>query len=185
MTRNETIIKPSRPIIIKAPLGCMIRLNKNQIDYGNLKSRKELKGFREQTNRHITIVGGKPSIKIKEALNKFSLAERKKKLVELKTLLKNLEWQYIQKEIYFISEKSYFGNPKVLEHRKSYIRLIKMPNIDIFYRRLNALLKTHIPTQFPHITLFTKGEHPDRTYFGIPMNSKTAFKKFHPKKIKS
>ena len=105
-------------------------------------------------------------------------------MAELKNLLKSLKWQYVQKDIYFINQKTYFENPKILEHRKSYIRAIEMPDINIFYRKLNILLKTHVAIQFPHITLFTKGEHPDREYFGIPIQSKTEFKKLHPKKLK-
>lgn len=179
--KNTTI--PSKPIIVKGLLGCMIKLKKNQINYGNLKSKKELKGFREQANRHITIVGGKTAEKIEKILSKFSKSEKNKKVTELKTLLKSLKWQYFQKEVYFINQKSYYGSSKILEHRKSYIRLIKMPDIDIFYRKLNTLLKTHFLAQFPHITLFSKGEHLDREYFGIPISSKVEFKKLHPKKI--
>jgi hypothetical protein len=183
--KNKTIIKPSKPIIVKGFLGCMIKLNKNQIDYGNLKSRKELKGFREQTNRHITVIGGGTSEKIEKVLNKLSILKRNKKVAELKSILKNLEWQYIQKEIYFINQKSHFGNPKILEHRESYIRIIKMPDLKIFYHKLNTLLKTHIPMKFPHITLFTKGERPNPEYFGIAIPSKNVFKKLHPKIVKN
>ena len=177
-------IQPSKPVIVEGLLGCMIILNKNQVNYENLKSRKELKGFREQTKRHITIVSGTTLEKIEKCLSKFSASKRKKKVAELKNLLKSLKWQYVQKDIYFINQKTYFENPKILEHRKSYIRAIEMPDINIFYRKLNILLKTHVAIQFPHITLFTKGEHPDREYFGIPIQSKTEFKKLHPKKLK-
>ena len=176
-------IQPNKPVIVEGLLDCMIILNKNQVNYENLKSRKELKGFRKQTKRHITIVSGKTLEKIENVLNRFSITERKKKVAELKALLKNLKWQYIQKEIYFINQKSYFGNPKVLEHRKSYVRVIEMPDMNIFFHKLNMVLKTHIPTQFPHITLFTKGEHPDREYFGIPIYSKVEFQKLHPRKL--
>ena len=164
-------------------MGCMIKLNKNQIDYGSLKLRKELKGFKEQTNRHITIVGGKASRKIKDILNKLPVPERKNKIAKLKSFLKILKWKYIQKEIYFVNKKSYFGGSKILEHRKSYIRTIKMPDIEILFRKINTLLKTHLPTQFPHITLFTRGERPSANFCGIPIPSKTEFKKLHPKKI--
>ena len=181
--KNEVLIKPSKPIIVEAPLGCGIWWNKNQIDYGNLRSRKELKGFRKQTNRHITIIGGKLSRKIKDIFNKLSVSERKKKLAEFKSILKSLNWKYIQKDIYFINKKSYFGNSKVLEHRKSYIRTIEMPDIHIFYKKLNILLKAHIAEQFPHITLFTKGERKNTDFYGIPIPSKTEFKKLHPIKI--
>jgi hypothetical protein len=182
--KNNIIIKPSKPIIVQGYLGCGIWPNKNQVDYGNLKSRKELKGYREQTNRHITIVGGRASRKIENILNKLPLAERRRKIAKLKSVLKSLKWQYIQKDVYFINKKSYFGNSKILEHRKSYIRVIEMPDMKIFYRKLNAILKTHIPTHFPHITLFSKGERPSADFRGIPIPSKTEFKKLHPKKIK-
>ncbi len=182
--KSNVIIKPNKPIIVQGYLGCGIWLKKNQINYGNLKSRKELKGFREQTNRHITIIGGKTSKEIKNILNKLSMAERKKKIAELKSILKNLNWLYVQKDIYFVNRKSYFANSKFLEHRKSYIRTIEMPDIHIFYRKLNTLLKTRFPTHFPHITLFTKGERKNTDFYGIPIPSKTEFKKLHPIKIK-
>lgn len=182
--KKETIIKPSKPIIVKGILGCMIKLNKNQIDYGNLESKKELKGFREQTERHITIVGDKTLTKIENVLNKFPVSERKNKIAKLKSILKNLEWKFLQKDIYLINKKKYLGDRKILEHRKSYVRLIDMPDMYYFYHKLNILLKTHISAQLPHITLFTKGENPSREYFGISIPSKAAFKKLHPKKIK-
>ncbi len=182
---NKIAIKPDKPISIKGSLGFMIPLKKNQVDYGNLEAKKELKGFREQTYRHITIVGDKTLLLIEKALNKFSVLERKKKVAKLKFISKNLKWEYKQKGIYFIEKKKYFGNPKVLEHRKSYIRLVDMPDMYIFYKRLNFLLKTHIPVGVPHITLFTKGERPGREYYGIPIRSKAEFKKLHPKKISS
>ena len=103
---NKIIITPGKPIIVKGLFGCMIKLKKNQINYGNLKSRKELKGFREQINRHITIIGGKTAEKVDKIFSKFSTPERNKKIAELKTLLKDLKWQHIQKEIYFVNQKS-------------------------------------------------------------------------------
>ena len=184
--KNAKVIKPVKPVMLPSDgfAEYTIKLNKNQVDYGDLKSRKELKGFREQTKRHITVVGDKASLKIEKALNKFSVPERKKKITQIESILKKLEWQYFPGDIYLIEKKKHFRNPKVLEHRKSYVRLVKMPDMDVFYRKLNTLLKTRIPTQIPHITLFTKGEYlPERKYFGISIPSKAAFKKLNPKKI--
>ncbi|MFH1366135.1 MAG: hypothetical protein ABIG99_02005 [Patescibacteria group bacterium] len=184
--KNKIIITPKKPIPIssKGFSEYMIKLNKNQVDYENLKFRKELKGFREQSERHITIIGDKASLKIERALNKFSLLERKKKVIRLKFLLKNLKWEYVQKDIYLISKKTYLKGFNVLEKRESYIRLVEMSDINVFYRKLNTLLKTRIPIQVPHITLFTKGEYrPYRNYFGISISSKTMFKKLNPRRI--
>ena len=55
-------------------------------------------------------------------------------------------------------QEKYLGDRKILEHRKSYVRLIDMPDMYYFYHKLNILLKTHISAQLPHITLFTKGK---------------------------
>ena len=49
---NKKIITPSKPVVF-SPKGFseyMIKLNKNQVDYGDLKFRKELKDFKEQNN---------------------------------------------------------------------------------------------------------------------------------------
>lgn len=180
---EKVIIKPKKPFRLKGLFEYTIELNKNQIDYGDLK-KKELKNFREQAYRHITITNDTASEKIEKALNKFSTLERKKKILEIKSMLKNFKWEYSQREIYLIEKKSYFKNSKKLEYRKSYIRVIEMPDMKIFYQKLNISLKTRIPAQFPHITLFTTGEHPNRCYFGISIPSKGAFKKLNPKRIK-
>jgi ribosomal protein S30 len=179
--KNSNIIKPRKPILAR-DFFCGIKLNKNQVDSGNLKSAVEKNGFREQTQRHITIISG--AGKFKSALFKFPAKERKQKIIKIKNILKNLNWRYTQKDIYSVNKKSYFSGLKILEHRKSYIRTIEMPDIHIFYKKLNILLKTHIPEQFTHITLFTKGERLNAPWRGIPIPSKTEFKKLHPVKIK-
>lgn len=182
--KKKTVIKPKKPILLHKPFEYTIELNKNQVDYSDLKNKKEIKNFREQTYRHITIINDTISKKIEQALNKFSPSEKKMKITEIKSILKKLQWEYSEKQIYLIEKKAYIKNLKINEHRKSYIRVIEIPDIKIFYHELNTILKTHIPTQFPHITLYTKGEHPNRGYFGISISSKSAFKKLNPKKIK-
>jgi len=178
---KKNIITPKKPTLAK-DFYCSIKLNKNQVDYGNLKLVAEKKKFREQTKRHITILSGSSLEKVRNILNRLSVKEKKVTIIKLKTILKNLKWQYTQKEIYLINKKSCYGNSKVLEHRKSYIRTIEMPDIHIFYKKLNTLFSIYIPTQFPHITLFTKGERPSPDWYGIAIPSKGEFKKLHPKK---
>jgi hypothetical protein len=181
---RKIMITPQKPVYQKGFFEYMIWLKKDQVDYGNLNGRKELRGFREQSFRHITIIGEKTSEEIKKALDRLPAPERKKKITRIISLLKSFKWQYSGEGIYFVEKKKYLENFKTLEHRKAYIRLIKMPDMDIFYRKLNALLGARIPAQIPHITLFTTGEHPSREYFGISIPSKQAFKKLKPKKIK-
>lgn len=63
--KKKIIITPQKLVKIssKGFSEYTINLNKNQVDYSDLKFRKELKGFREQTKRHITIIGDKASLK--------------------------------------------------------------------------------------------------------------------------
>ena len=74
---SKILIKPEKPTHSKDLFDYRIELKINQVDYGDLKSRKELRDFREQTYRHITIVGDKASKKIKEILNKLPISARK------------------------------------------------------------------------------------------------------------
>lgn len=181
------LISPSKPIMTK-DLYCpiYIKLNRNQVDFCNIKQRAKYEGFREQTDRHITIIGATSQKKIKKALSKFTIEKQKKLIKEIKNLLKGLKWQYKQEpKIYLISEKKCFNKDgNIIEHRKAYIRPIKMPDMKTFYTKLNILLQSRIPVQFPHITLFTKGERPNPDYYGIGISSKTNFKRLHPKYIK-
>ena len=61
--------------------------------------------------------------------------------------------------------------------------MIDMPDIEVFYKKLNSLLKTDLPIQLPHITLFTKGEIEKPRYYGIPVSSKEDFEKMNPEKF--
>lgn len=140
-------------------------------------------GFRRQNKRHITILGGSTQELLRDILNTLSNEERKKILNEIKNLLENLEWKFIPKEIYRIQKQDYFDISNVLEKRESYINIIDIPDIDIFYEKLNSLLKSDLPVQTPHITLFTKGERENPSYYGISISSSKEFKKLNPKKI--
>lgn len=168
--------------ILNDDLFCYIRLKKSQIDYGKLRSKAKREGFREQIDRHITIIGGATQDRVLKILSKRKPEERKKIVKEIGSIAKNPDWKYVQGDVYEIERRKYLKRYKVWEHRESYIRIIEMPAMGLFYRNLNTLLHTHIPTQFPHITLFTKGEGPGFKFYGIPIVSRAEFKQFHPKK---
>lgn len=140
-------------------------------------------GFRKQDERHITILGGSTKELLKNILNKLSEQEKEKVLKEIKNILESLKWKFIPKEIYRIKKTGYIDNSSILENRESYISIVEMPDMEIFYQKLNSLLKSTLPTQLPHITLFTKGERKNPNYYGIPIPSMEEFKTLDPVKV--
>jgi hypothetical protein len=140
----KTVTPHSSPIMGNN-LSCEIPLSEDEVDYSNIETLATEKGFRKQTDRHITILGGLPEVIIREDTIK-----------EVKDLLESLEWKYEQKEIYLIRKQGSFDDPDIIEDRQSYIRMVDMPDIDVFYKKINSILKTDIPTQVPHIHCLRK-----------------------------
>ncbi len=140
-------------------------------------------GFRKQDKRHITILSGSTKKLLENILSKLSEKEKKNILGTIKNILESLEWKYKLKEIYRIKKTGYIDNQNILENRESYVNLIDMPDMNTFYQKINLLLKTKLPIQVPHITLFTKGERKNPNWYGIPISSAEEFKNLKPQKI--
>ncbi len=137
-------------------------------------------GFRKQIDRHITILYYPIDILFKNIFDK----DRENFLGKIRELLNNYKWKFKPTNIYKIERKGYFGKLSEIEHRESYISLVDIPDMRLFYDKLNLLLKLNLPTQFPHITLFTKGERDNPSYYGIPISSIEEFNNFNPREIK-
>ena len=150
----------------------------NVIESGALEE-----GFRKQNKRHITILGGVIQKLLKNILEELPLNESLSALDKINKILKSLQWRYELREIYRIKKAGHFDNDTILENRESYIMMIDMPDIKVFYRELNRLLKTNFPVQVPHITLFTKGERKNPSWYGIPVPSIEEFNSMQPEKI--
>ena len=136
-------------------------------------------GFRKQDKRHITILYY-PTQKIFENIS----YEIKEKIIGgIKDLLRSFEWRFKPTDIYKIEREGHFSGSAILEHRESYISLVNMPDIEDFYKKINSLLKSNLPVQFTHITLFTKGERVGASFYGIPVSSVEEFNNLNPRKI--
>lgn len=144
----------------------------------SIEQRALNEGFRKQNKRHITILYG--STKLKDILDKMSKEEKKKTFEKIKIILENLEWEFIPIKIYKIKKQGYFSGSNILENRESYINIVDMPDMEVFYEKLNLLLKLKLPVQVPHITLFTKGEKENPDYYGISIPSMEEFKTLNP-----
>jgi hypothetical protein len=164
-------------------IGAFMWLEEYDVDYTGIKSKAIAQGFREQTKRHITIIGKEAKELIDEILSKYNEEEKENIKKEIKNLLESFEWKYKQKDIYFIEKEGYIDSPDIKEKRQFYIAMVDMPDMEIFYKKLNALLNSNLPTQFPHITLFTKGERANPIFYGIPIPSLEEFQNLNPQKI--
>ena len=150
-------------------------------DTGSRIEEKALgEGFKRQNERHVTILGGATKKLLKNELAKLPEDERAKKLSEIKTLLESLSWDFSPGEIYKVQKEGVFGDSNIIEQRQSYICMLDMPDMEIFYAQLNALTGAHLPVQVPHITLFTKGEGENPDYQGFPISSMEDFNTMHP-----
>lgn len=176
-------IKPkNKPVILEHTV--TLYLYPGEVDNSRIAERARAEGYREQTERHVTIIGNSASLAIKEALEKYSPEKQQQFGGILKNLLDKLDWKFKPKEFYHIEKKGIFaGGGDLFEARESYIRVIKMPAIEKLYKELNKLLGLDLPTQFPHITLFTRGERQDPVWYGIGIGSEEKFNELNPKKI--
>lgn len=151
---------------------------------GDIMSPKVIKdGFRRQNERHITILGGSTSELLKNILNKLTKEDKKSILDKIKNFIEDLEWKFESKEIYLISKNGCIDNSSISEERQSYINMVEMPDMQVFYKKLSNLLEANLPVQVPHITLFTKGERKNPVWYGIPIPSKEEFHNLRPQKI--
>jgi len=178
MVKNNMIIPKEKPVI-EDDLECVLWFKEEGVDSSKIELMAIEEGFRKQDKRHVTIFGGSA----RDIFKKFSNEKRKEILKEIKNLLESLDWKYEQKEIYKIQRQGYVDNPDILENRQSYICMINMPDMKVFYEKLNSLLKSNIPMQVPHITLFTKGERENPKWYGIGIPSMEEFHRLKPEKI--
>ena len=176
------MIKPFKPLL-SADCFSSIPLKKEEVDISDIETKAISDGFKLQTNRHITIIGRQCQQFIMNKLENLNAREKEKLIKSIKFLLSSYKWEFAPKDIYLISKKGIIENSDVIEEKQSYIRLIDMPHMKKFYNKLNELLDTHFPAQFPHITLFTKGDRPDAIWRGISVTSKEEFELLNPIKF--
>lgn len=180
---KNQIIKHKKPVLLPN-FRCYIKLNKDEVDISNIKTKATKEGYREQTERHITIIGRTGSQVIRKLLNKLAPKEKSQTVKKIKKIINKLDWQFTPKEIYHVSRRDHLSKNDEDDNRESYVRIVNMPAARKFKKELRTLFNAEIPTHcFPHITLFTRGEEPNPKYCGIPIRSKEIFDRLHPKKI--
>lgn len=183
---EENRILPNNPKVIldnDEEFYCGIELDKEQVGIHDIQKRAKSEGFREQTDRHITVLSSKPGDRLFEKLHKATKPQKKALIKQLESLFLETDWTFIPENLYYVGRETKDEAGETQEYREAYIRTIKMPGLEEFYKKLNKVFSTRIPPRFPHITLFTRGEGPDAKYLGIPIPTCDAFKALKAMKI--
>ena len=140
-------------------------------------------GFVEKDTVHATIVGFSAGVKISTLLKDSANQDM---LGKIESLVTETDWspQYLN-EFFVVSKEYEFFDPKIKSKvkslRQSIIQKIVLPELETFYEKLNTITGLAFPVQFPHITLYTKGDA--SSAMGIGINSIAEFESLSHEKI--
>ncbi|MBU0707517.1 hypothetical protein KKG41_04060, partial [Patescibacteria group bacterium] len=177
---NQKQITPLTPQLGENHLA-EIKLSSDDIDLMELEEKATQEGFKRNNDFHITIMGFESADALKGVLSKLNQTGQNGLMKKIEDLFQVLNWSFKLSQRYHIKKSGQFDSKHDrTEDRESYIQLVYLPSMEKFYKRLNKLLKTSLPTQVPHVTLFTKGEYKNPDYYGIPIHSKEEFDSLDP-----
>jgi hypothetical protein len=147
-------------------------------------------GFVPKNEFHVTIIGFRSGRKILEALKHFSASERDQKMQQIQQLADETDWALASKpKLYRVSKEYQAKNPETgspeTEKRETIVQTLDLENLNNFSHRLSGIVGEDIVPQFTHLTLFTKGTHPERSKMGIGIDIEEDFKKLNPELMAS
>lgn len=167
----------------------LLDLDNNAVDLDKLKELAEKNGFEPKTEFHITVLGFKNGSEVKKALKALPEPERQNAIEQIKSIVDSTDWNFTFEDQRFHLSKEYITqNPKnkgeeLKEKRESYIQMINLPGMEIFYDKLNAILGTNLEAPPAHITLYTSGDDKEKSKMGIGINTDEEFLKLDPRPI--
>ncbi len=152
-----------------------------------LKVFAEQNGYSPKNEFHVTIIGYGQGKRIIEAFAPLSEAERSSRYDDIARLIKRTDWTIDSKQQLWHARKEYdyndhVTNERVHETRETILQPLTL-RLDEFYKSLSGIVGTEITSQFPHITLYTKGTDPVRSRVGIGINSEQEFQSLHPEPV--
>ncbi len=144
----------------------------------------EQKGFLPKTEFHIMLVGTATGRDIFKRLNDKSTGEKKDILQKIEDLSRTFAWSFTpQEEYYAISRSLPATEGGAAEKRQSIIQAVILPDLALFYEKLNQLLGTNFEVPPSHITLFATSTREDKKLRGIGTYSKEHFHSLNPMKL--
>jgi len=158
-------------------------------DFAGIHETAEKEGFQKKDTFHITIVGFRNGSKVNEALGKLPQGDREKVIAQIRTLLYRTDWSFALGADRFRISKEYIrrdpenGDGQIREMRSAYVQMASLPALENFYKELNVILGTALEPPPAHITLYTKGDDPERSKMGIGIDSTEDFTRMNPELI--
>jgi hypothetical protein len=133
----------------------------------------------EKDEYHITIFGFGAGKKIEDALRGEA-----RKIEDFIELVNGTAGGYELKDEFYSIKKTYkiMGVP---EERRSVIMMVRVPELEEFFDRVNRLLGTNLEVPPTHITLYTKSSLLENNQTGIGISSSRDFLDLKPSNIAS
>lgn len=133
--------------------------------------------FSPKSELHITIIGKDLGQRIKEKIS--SSAEKKDLFLQY---ISETDWSYeIVDDLYlFAKEKEFSANEREKKsiHTETIVQMAKVPSLENFYQKIEAITGITIPPRPVHITLFTHGDSE-----GIGVNNQVEFNEVYKAKL--
>ncbi len=167
----------------------LIGIDKGAVDLSGIQEMADKNGFTQKGEFHITVLGFKNGREVKKALNALPESERQSALEQIKALVEETDFSFVLEPQRYHIEKEYISpDPKnkgaeLRERRESYIQMVSLPGMKIFYDKLNAILGTDLEAPPAHMTLYTGGDDKEKSKMGIGINTQDEFLKMNPELI--
>lgn len=146
-------------------------------------------GLIEKQEFHISVAVTKNARRIKEVMRANKSPDAMQK--EIVSLVNGFSWEYALTDEYLLQEHSYTkedlvenGYTDLTEHtRRSIVQRVTLPDLKLFYGKLNTLLKISITVPPPHITLFTWSDYEPMKLRGIGIASEEEFRRYTKERL--
>ena len=159
------------------------------VDVSAVQEAARKNGLTRKDEFHITVLDFKNGAEVKKALQRLPEDTRQHALSQIKTLIDGTDWSFaFEPQKYHISKVYAARGPahkgaEARERRESYIQMVSVPGMKIFYHKLNSILGTTLEAPPAHITLYTGGDDKERAKMGIGIHSQEEFLKLNPKPL--
>lgn len=137
-----------------------------------------------ESSLHISVVVSENARKLRAAV----AAQENQKEAEqsIKELFESFAWEYSSTGEYFLHENTYgkqalidTGEEDLTPHtRRTIVLKVDLPDIKVFYTKLNKMLGVTLPSPVPHITLFSWSDYEAKMLYGIGICSEEEFKEY-------
>jgi hypothetical protein len=148
------------------------------LTYGELQAFVKEHGLHTKSEFHITLVGGKASLRILEVLARLPHDEQIEHRAAIEKLFTDAQWDTAFKDIFYYLKRSYNDpDPKdptrtIPETRETLIQLVSVPGLEEIHKKLSLLIGSSEPIlSLPHVTLFSNSTREDKKQRGIGVYS--------------